>query len=118
MHLLASPAPQWPGSWPRSLRTMCARTSSTPCSIPARQEGLPSRDELYAKLAEVRRLGYAFSRNLLYRGASVLAVALPCHSQGRRLALGIAGPTDRVEENMTEYVALLTQHSEGLATHE
>ena len=48
----------------------------------------------------------------------MLAVALPCHSQGRRLALGIAGPTDRVEENMTEYVALLTQHSEGLATHE
>ncbi len=72
-----------------------------------RAEQPPSLEELTLKLTEVRRQTFAFSRNLLYRGASVIAAAYPAPVLGRRLALGIAGPTDRIEEHRAAYAALL-----------
>ncbi len=67
----------------------------------------PALLDLLAHMAAIRQHGYAFSRNLLYKGASVVAAALPCEPRARRFAIGIAGPTDRIEDQLGEYAALL-----------
>lgn len=59
----------------------------------------------------MRRQGYAFSRNLLHKGASVVAATFPARVQGRKFAIGIAGPTERIEEHRARYVALLLRET-------
>ena len=76
----------------------------------------PTLLELRAQVALVRRDGYAFSRNLLYKGASVLAAAIPIASRGRRFALGIAGPTDRIEDHLKAYATALRRAAQDAQT--
>lgn len=79
----------------------------TVATAAGRADQPPSLADLLAHVAMIRREGYAFSRNLLYDGASVIAAAVPCGPAARRLAIGIAGPTARIEEQMGTYVDLL-----------
>lgn len=79
----------------------------TVATAAGRADQPPSLADLLARLATIRREGYALSRNLLYNGASIIAAAVPCGPGARQLAIGIAGPTERIEEQMDTYVRLL-----------
>lgn len=66
-----------------------------------------SRETLMERIDEVRRRGYAFSKNNVTEGAGVIGVLLPKGPFGRVFALGIGGPVARLETREAEIVAEL-----------
>lgn len=71
---------------------------------------LPTLDTLRTTLEQVRTDGYAFSRNSVHEGASIIAAPFTANDGAlQRFAIGIGGPTDRMEQNRDEYVRLLRQ---------
>jgi len=60
---------------------------------PARRIQLP---ELMARIREIRRDGHVFSRHTVTRGAGIVARLLPPREDGRRLAVGVSGPVERL----------------------
>ncbi|KRB75747.1 IclR family transcriptional regulator [Noviherbaspirillum sp. Root189] len=68
----------------------------------------PAVDEesLMATLEAVRKQGYAYSDQLT-EGISALAIALPQSVNGRAMALGLGGPTSRVQPKIDDLVQLM-----------
>jgi len=50
----------------------------------------------------VRRDGYCLSRGMVTRGVGVVGMMVPTPANHRRLAIGIAGPQERIEKNLTK----------------
>ena len=53
-------------------------------------------DQLMERIGAARRDGIVLSRDTVHAGGSVIANLLPTTWCGRRLAIGVAGPTERV----------------------
>lgn len=66
-----------------------------------------SREELTARVGEVRARGYAFSKNAISPGVGVIGAALPRGPFGRMSAVGVAGAVPRLEANREAIVAEL-----------
>lgn len=64
-------------------------------------------EELLHTLAEVRRLGYAFTTDLVTPGGAVLAMALPVTDGGQALVVGLGGISEVLKKRRTELVAVL-----------
>lgn len=63
-----------------------------------------SREDLMARVNEVRTMGYAFSRNAISPGVGIIGAALPNGPFGRTFAVGVAGLVPRLEEKQDEIV--------------
>lgn len=50
------------------------------------------------QVQRVRDKGYVYSRSTVFDGAGVIAAPLPLKQHGRSMALGIAGPTSRLDD--------------------
>jgi len=64
-----------------------------------------SREELMARISEVRARGYAFSKHTVSDGVGLVAAALPRGPMGRVFAIGAAGPVSRLEQKEELIVA-------------
>lgn len=56
-----------------------------------------SREDLMARVNEVRARGYAFSKNSISPGLGIIGAALPKGPFGRMFAVGVAGRVERLE---------------------
>jgi len=65
-----------------------------------------------AEVEQVRREGFAFSRNKICAGVGLIAILLPPSANGPLMALGIGGPVWRLEEHAE---TLLKTMQEGVA---
>ncbi|MCW0235019.1 MAG: helix-turn-helix domain-containing protein [Ferrovibrio sp.] len=70
--------------------------------------------ELMTIITDIRRNGYMFSKDIITRGAGVIAMPLPKRSFGRILVLGVGGPNSRLEENEDH---ILNTMREGIARY-
>jgi DNA-binding IclR family transcriptional regulator len=66
---------------------------------------LSSLNRLKSGVEQVRRDGYCLSRGMVTRGVGVVGMMVPTPANHRRLAIGIAGPQERVEKNLTKILA-------------
>jgi IclR family transcriptional regulator, KDG regulon repressor len=66
-----------------------------------------TREELMARVNEVRARGYAFSRNSISPGLGIIGAALPKGPFGRMAAVGVAGRVERLEEKKDGIVSEL-----------
>jgi len=71
-----------------------------------RRKELPLQTVL-ERVREVREKKIIYSRNTVYGGAGVIATLLPLVEQGRHLALGVAGPTSRLDEHEETFRKML-----------
>src|ERR1700758_939482 len=51
------------------------------------------------------RHGFCLSRGMVTRGVGVVGMMVPTPVGHRRLAIGIAGPQERIEKNLTKILA-------------
>jgi DNA-binding IclR family transcriptional regulator len=63
--------------------------------------------DLMARVREVRKQGYVFSRHTVTAGAGVIGMLLPIRRHGRILAIGVGGPVDRLEEKKDQILSEL-----------
>ena len=77
--------------------------------------GLSSLNRLKAGIAQVRRDGYCLSRGMVTRGVGVVGMVMPTPSTHRPLAIGVAGPQERIEKNLTKILAALRAENTRLA---
>jgi DNA-binding IclR family transcriptional regulator len=66
-----------------------------------------SREDMMARVNEVRARGYAFSRNAISPGVGVIAAALPKGPFGRTFAVGVAGRVPALETKQDQIVGEL-----------
>lgn len=66
-------------------------------------------DELLATVADVRRLGYAFTTDLVTPGGAVLAMPLPVTDSGQTLVVGLGGISEVQKKRRPELVTILRQ---------
>lgn len=79
------------------------------------EDGLPqTREELMARVGEVRARGYAFSRNSISPGLGIIGAALPKGPFGRVFAVGVAGRVERLDDKKDAIVADLLAMIERL----
>jgi len=69
------------------------------------ERGLSSLNRLKSGIDQVRREGYCLSRGMVTRGVGVVGMTVPTPAGHRRLAIGIAGPQERIEKNRTKILA-------------
>jgi DNA-binding IclR family transcriptional regulator len=69
------------------------------------ESGLSSLNRLRSGIEQVRRDGYCLSRGMVTRGVGVVGMLVPTPAKHRRLAIGIAGPQERIEKNLTKILA-------------
>ncbi len=69
------------------------------------QRGLTSLNRLEKEIEQVRRDGYCLSRGMVTRGVGVVGMVVPTPTKHRRLAIGIAGPQERIEKNLPKILA-------------
>lgn len=67
--------------------------------------GVSSLNRLEKGIEQVRRDGYCLSRGMVTRGVGVVGMMVPTPANHRRLAIGIAGPQERIEKNLTKVLA-------------
>jgi IclR family transcriptional regulator, KDG regulon repressor len=58
-------------------------------------------NRLEKAIEQVRRDGYCLSRGMVTRGVGVVGMMLPTPPNHRRLAIGVAGPQERIDRNLT-----------------
>jgi IclR family transcriptional regulator, KDG regulon repressor len=66
---------------------------------------LSSLKRLKNGVDQVRRDGYCLSRGMVTRGVGVVGMMVPTPAKHRRLAIGIAGPQERIEKNLAKILA-------------
>ena len=71
----------------------------------AKTERLSSLKRLRNGIEQVRQDGYCLSRGMVTRGVGVVGMMLPTPAGHRRLAIGIAGPQERIERNLTRILS-------------
>jgi IclR family transcriptional regulator, KDG regulon repressor len=69
------------------------------------QRGLFPLTRLEKEIEQVRRDGYCLSHGMVTRGVGVVGVVVPTPAKHRRLAIGIAGPQERIEKNLPKILA-------------
>jgi len=69
------------------------------------ERGAASLSRLEKEIEQVRRNGYCLSRGMVTRGVGVVGMMVPTPPHHRRLAIGIAGPQERIEKNLTKILA-------------
>jgi IclR family KDG regulon transcriptional repressor len=70
---------------------------------------------LRAGIERVRRDGYCLSRGMVTRGVGVVGMVVPTPPNHRRLAVGVAGPQERIEKNLARILAALRAEQQRLA---
>lgn len=73
----------------------------------AGEAGGQSREDLMARVGEVRAKGYAVSRNAISPGVGIIGAALSKGPFGRVFAVGVAGTVQQLEVKQDEIVAEL-----------
>jgi IclR family transcriptional regulator, KDG regulon repressor len=76
--------------------------------------GLSSLNRLKSGVEQVRRDGYCLSRGMVTSGVGVVGMIVPMPAGHRRLAIGIAGPQERIEKNLTKILAAFRAESTRL----
>jgi IclR family transcriptional regulator, KDG regulon repressor len=71
------------------------------------ERGVSSLNRLKSGIAQVRRDGYCLSRGMVTRGVGVIGMMLPTPANHRRLAIGVAGPQERIERNCAKILAAI-----------
>jgi len=66
--------------------------------------------EFMRELGRIRARGYAETNGNMTPGASVLAMAVPVEAGAMPLALGVGGPTERIEKRREELLALMRRY--------
>ena len=66
-------------------------------------------DSLLQVLGEVRRLGYAYTSDLVTQGGASIAMPLPVTDGGQPLVIGMAGSSHAFQQHRDEYVAIMRQ---------
>jgi len=69
------------------------------------ESGVSSLNRLKSGIEQVRDKGYCLSRGMVTRGVGVVGMVMPTPPKHRRLAIGIAGPQERIEKNLTKILA-------------
>jgi len=70
-------------------------------------EGKIDVGELLAEIQAIRQRGYAVSHNLVTPGVGIIGVLLPKTPFGRVFAIGLGGPSARIEASRDQHLALL-----------
>jgi IclR family KDG regulon transcriptional repressor len=65
--------------------------------------------ELKPVLREIRHQGYAYTERSPFRNGGLIAMLLPAPSHEDRMAVGIAGPLDRIRSRRPELVKILRE---------
>jgi IclR family transcriptional regulator, KDG regulon repressor len=71
------------------------------------ERGVSSLSQLKAGIAEVRRDGYCLSHGMVTKGVGVVGMVIPTPPNHRRLAIGVAGPMERIEKNLARILAAI-----------
>jgi DNA-binding IclR family transcriptional regulator len=71
-------------------------------------------EQLLQAIAEVRRLGFAFTTDMVTPGGAVLAMALPVTDGGQALVVGLGGISEVLKKRRPELVATMR---ETIAAH-
>ena len=71
------------------------------------ERGISSLDRLNTGVDQVRRDGYCLSRGMVTRGVGVVGTMVPTPPNHRKLAIGVAGPQERIEKNLTRILAAI-----------
>lgn len=71
------------------------------------ERGVSSLNRLRSGIAQVRDAGYCLSRGMVTRGVGVVGLMMPTPPGHRRLAIGVAGPQERIERNLTKILAAI-----------
>lgn len=69
------------------------------------ERGIAALARLEKGIEQVRRDGYCLSRGMVTRGVGVVGMMVPTPAKHRRLAIGIAGPQERIEKNLPKILA-------------
>ena len=69
------------------------------------ERGLSSLNRLEKGIEQVRRDGYCLSHGMVTRGVGVVGMRVPTPANHRRLAIGLAGPQERIEKNLSKILA-------------
>jgi IclR family transcriptional regulator, KDG regulon repressor len=69
------------------------------------ESGVSSLNRLKNGIEQVRRDGYCMSRGMVTRGVGVVGMMMPTPANHRRLAIGIAGPQERIDKNLPKILA-------------
>ena len=80
------------------------------------ERGMSTLARLEAEIEKVRRDGYCLSRGMVTRGVGVVGMAVPTPPNHRRLAIGVAGPMERIEKNLARILAAIRAENARL-TH-
>ena len=79
------------------------------------ERGLSPLNRLKAGIDQVRRDGYCLSRGMVTRGVGVVGMVVPTPPAHRPLAIGVAGPQERIEKNLAKILAALRAEAARLA---
>ncbi|MBV9566153.1 MAG: helix-turn-helix domain-containing protein [Bradyrhizobium sp.] len=79
------------------------------------ERGVSSLSRLKSGIAQVRRDGYCLSRGMVTRGVGVVGMMVPTPAGHRRLAIGVAGPQERIEKNLAKILAAFRAENARLA---
>jgi DNA-binding IclR family transcriptional regulator len=71
--------------------------------------------QLMDDIATIRHQRHVFSRNLFSEGSGAIAVLVPAAPRGRRLAIGLGGPVNRLAANYESHLRRLRSAAENLA---
>ena len=77
--------------------------------------GVSSLNKLKAGIEKVRRDGYCLSRGMVTRGVGVVGMVVPTPPHHRPLAIGVAGPMERIEKNLARILAAIRAENARLA---
>lgn len=58
---------------------------------------------MLARIAEIRKNGYAYAEDIPLEGGATLAIMLPIEVQGQPVVLAFGGLADRIKKNFTAY---------------
>lgn len=74
-----------------------------------RKDQIIDRDVVHKQIENIRVQGYSFVQDLVIPGASIIATPLDQGKVQNPLSMGIAGPTQRLQQNLEQNIALLKQ---------
>lgn len=64
---------------------------------------------VYKSVSTIRTQGYVYSRNRFHTDSGIIAVLLPVAPFNRTLAIGLGGPTVRLDANLEDYLRILRE---------
>ena len=91
-----------------------ARTYRRTVRLKKIERGVSSLHRLKAGIEEVRRDGYCLSRGIGTKGVGVVGMLVPTPPNHRRLAIGVAGPLERIEKNLARILAAIRAENDRL----